>query len=69
MTFPILSLMLLVPLLGAIACMFAQAPAARLIALAATLANLALGVRALGELRYRRRAVAVCRKGPVVRRL
>jgi NADH-quinone oxidoreductase subunit M len=42
--FPILSLMLLVPLIGAAACLFVGARAARVIALAATLINLALGV-------------------------
>ncbi|KLE35450.1 NADH-quinone oxidoreductase subunit M [Aurantiacibacter luteus] len=42
--FPILTVMLLVPLVGAIACLFVKAPAARLIALAATLIDLALGV-------------------------
>ena len=42
--FPILSLMLLVPLAAAAACLFVQAPAARTIALAATLIDLALGV-------------------------
>ncbi len=42
--FPILSTMLLVPLLGAIACMFVSAKQARLIALVATLVDLALGV-------------------------
>lgn len=42
--FPILSLMLLVPFVGAIACLYAQAKTARMIALAATLINLALGV-------------------------
>jgi NADH-quinone oxidoreductase subunit M len=42
--FPILSVMLLVPMLGAIACLFVGAGAARAIALAATLANLALGI-------------------------
>jgi NADH-quinone oxidoreductase subunit M len=42
--FPILSVMLLVPLLGAVACLFAEAKAARWIALLATLADLALGV-------------------------
>ena len=41
--FPILSLMLLVPLAAAAACLFVQAPAARKIALAATLIDLALG--------------------------
>lgn len=42
--FPILSLMLLVPLLGAIACLFSEAKTARIIALVATLANLGLGI-------------------------
>ena len=42
--FPILSLMLLVPLLGAVACLLVEAKAARAIALAATLIDLALGV-------------------------
>ena len=42
--FPILSAMLAVPLLAAIACLFLKAPQARMTALAATLANLALGV-------------------------
>ena len=42
--FPILSLMLAVPMAGAMACLFASAPAARRIALVATLANLALGI-------------------------
>jgi NADH-quinone oxidoreductase subunit M len=42
--FPILSLMLLVPLLGAVACLFAEAKTARVIALAATLIDLALGI-------------------------
>ncbi|MBO9499613.1 MAG: NADH-quinone oxidoreductase subunit M [Novosphingobium sp.] len=42
--FPILSLMLLVPLVGAVACLFAEAKAARWIALAATLVDLALGI-------------------------
>ena len=42
--FPILSLMLLVPLAGAIACLFTNARTARQIALTATLINLALGV-------------------------
>ena len=41
---PILSLMLLVPLLGAVACFFAEAKLARTIALVATLVNLALGI-------------------------
>ena len=41
---PILSLMLLVPLLGAAACFFLAASEARLVALIATLANLALGI-------------------------
>jgi len=41
---PILSLMLLVPMLGAIACLFAGEKAARTIALAATLIDLVLGM-------------------------
>ena len=40
---PILTAMLLVPLVGAIFCLFANAPAARMIALGATLADFALG--------------------------
>ncbi|GAA5057604.1 NADH-quinone oxidoreductase subunit M [Erythrobacter westpacificensis] len=42
--FPILSVMLAVPLVGAIACLFLEAKPARMVALAATLINLALGV-------------------------
>ncbi|MEO5707022.1 MAG: NADH-quinone oxidoreductase subunit M [Alteraurantiacibacter sp.] len=42
--FPILSVMLLVPLLGALVCFFASASAARTIALVATTVDLALGV-------------------------
>lgn len=42
--FPILSLMMLVPLVGALACLFADAKAARTIALVATLIDFALGV-------------------------
>ena len=42
--FPILSVMLLVPLVAAIACFFLDAGAARMTALVATLVNLALGV-------------------------
>ncbi|RIV88764.1 NADH-quinone oxidoreductase subunit M [Aurantiacibacter zhengii] len=42
--FPILSVMLAVPLVGAIACLFLDAKPARMVALAATLINLALGV-------------------------
>ncbi|WP_095011096.1 NADH-quinone oxidoreductase subunit M [Tsuneonella mangrovi] len=42
--FPILSLMLLVPLVGAIACFMVEAKAARMIALVATLVDFALGV-------------------------
>ena len=42
--FPILSLMLLVPMLGAAACLFAGDKAARVIALTATLIDLALGI-------------------------
>ena len=41
---PILSLMLLVPLAGAIGCLFSNAQTARIIALAATLIDLALGI-------------------------
>ena len=44
MDFPILSIMLAVPLAAAIACLFLGAPAARLTALIATLINLALGI-------------------------
>ena len=42
--FPILSLMLLVPLIGALACLFVDARQARLIALGATLVDFALGL-------------------------
>jgi NADH-quinone oxidoreductase subunit M len=42
--FPILSLMLLVPLVGAVACLFAGDKAARMIALAATLIDFALAI-------------------------
>ncbi len=42
--FPILTLMLLVPLVAATACLFVEAKAARSVALVATLINLALGV-------------------------
>ena len=41
---PILSLMLLVPLVGALACFFLEAKAARMVALVATLIHLALGI-------------------------
>ena len=41
--FPILSLMIFLPLFAAVACLFVSAPAARWLALAATLADLALG--------------------------
>lgn len=44
MEFPILSLMLAVPLAGAIACLFLNAGPARMVALFATLFDLALGV-------------------------
>ena len=44
MDFPILSLMLAVPLVGAIACLFLGAGAARMVALFATLFDFALGV-------------------------
>ena len=43
-SFPILTLMLAVPLLGALGCLFASAPAARKIALVTTLIEFALGV-------------------------
>ncbi|HEX7854089.1 MAG TPA: NADH-quinone oxidoreductase subunit M [Sphingobium sp.] len=42
--FPILSLMLAIPMAGAVACLFANANTARWIALLATLANLVLGI-------------------------
>ncbi len=42
--FPILSLMLAVPMIGAAACLFSNAPAARMIALVATLVDLVLGI-------------------------
>ncbi len=42
--FPILSVMLLVPLVGAIICLFSDAKQARMVALLATLIDLALGV-------------------------
>jgi len=42
--FPILTAMLAVPMLGAIACLFVDARSARMIALAATLIDLALGI-------------------------
>ena len=41
---PILSIMLVVPLVAALICLFASASAARMVALAATLANLLLGI-------------------------
>ncbi|WP_375291349.1 NADH-quinone oxidoreductase subunit M [Qipengyuania sp.] len=44
MGFPILSLMLLIPLVAAIACLFLSAPAARLVALVASLADFVLGM-------------------------
>jgi len=43
-SFPILSLMLAVPMAGAIACLYASARSARWIALVATLVNLLLGI-------------------------
>jgi NADH-quinone oxidoreductase subunit M len=46
---PILSIMLAVPMVGAIACLFLEAKAARWVALAATLADLALGVSLWGH--------------------
>ena len=42
-SFPILSLMLAVPMIGAIACLFVSAQSARWIALSATLIDLLLG--------------------------
>src|SRR5688572_729660 len=42
--FPILSLMLAVPMAAAFACLYVEAGAARVIALLATLANLVLGL-------------------------
>ncbi|APE28825.1 NADH-quinone oxidoreductase subunit M [Aurantiacibacter gangjinensis] len=42
--FPILSVMMLVPLVAAIICLFLDAKPARMLALAATLVNLALGI-------------------------
>ncbi len=42
--FPMISLMLAVPMAGAVACLFANASAARMIALVATLIDLALGI-------------------------
>ncbi|MEL1250179.1 NADH-quinone oxidoreductase subunit M [Aurantiacibacter gilvus] len=42
--FPILTAMLVVPLLGAIACLFLDAKSARMVALLATLIDLALGI-------------------------
>ena len=42
--FPILSLMLLVPLVGAIACLFVDDRTARMVALGATLIDLVLGI-------------------------
>ena len=42
--FPILSVMLLVPLAAAVACLFLEAKAARNLALIATLVDLALGI-------------------------
>ena len=44
MGFPILSVMLAVPLVAAVACLFLSASAARMVALLATLADLALGI-------------------------
>jgi NADH-quinone oxidoreductase subunit M len=42
--FPILSVMLAVPLVGALVCLFSDAKSARMVALAATLVDLALGI-------------------------
>ena len=47
--FPILSLMILVPLVAAIACLIADAPTARRVALVATLIDLALGIALWGN--------------------
>ena len=47
--FPILSLMLAVPAVAAIACLFVPAQTARMVALAATLVDLALGSRGAGR--------------------
>ena len=44
MGFPILTLMLLVPLIAAVACLLANATVARRVALVATLVDLALGI-------------------------
>ena len=44
MSFPILTILLAIPVLGAIGCLFASANGARWIALAATLIDLALGI-------------------------
>lgn len=44
MSFPVLTLMLAVPMVGAIACLYASAGQARMIALAATLINFAFGI-------------------------
>jgi len=44
MNFPVLTMMLAVPLAGAIGCLFASASQARIIALAATLIDLVLGI-------------------------
>ena len=44
MSFPILSMLLAVPLAGAVACLLVDAPTARRVALGATLIDLALGV-------------------------
>ncbi|MFN7324300.1 MAG: NADH-quinone oxidoreductase subunit M, partial [Sphingomonadales bacterium] len=41
---PILSIMLAVPMVGALACLFMRAEMARVIALTATLFNLLLGI-------------------------
>ena len=43
-SFPILSVMLAIPAIAAVACLFLSAQSARWLALAATLADLALGV-------------------------
>ncbi len=66
--FPILSLMLLVPLVAAVACLVLPREQARSVALLATFVDFALGM-VLGQLRHRRCAMAVHRKRRVVCRL
>jgi NADH-quinone oxidoreductase subunit M len=61
MSFPILSLMLLVPVAAAIACLFLGNAGARWLALGATLANLALGIFLWGAYEIGGPAMAVRR--------